>query len=313
MRKALRILLYLVAVLLVAVLGMAAYINWGGEPTFEAVPVPDLQVEMDSASIANGYKLVTSGCQGCHGGPSGKLEGVRFEDEAANQAFGEYYTANITKHPTEGIGSYTDGELYRLLRTGIKKDHTLASVVMPKWVLVPDEDIEDIIAFLRSDHPLVQASDEAHPVHQPTFLEKALKKFAFQPHPLKDAYPKPVSLADSIAYGKYLVQGVGHCYACHSGSIEEADLDVPENTPGYLRGGYVFLLKDNQIEVPGLLLEEGNHVSDWTIDQFVDAVKYGQRPNLPAYRKPMHPYPALDTAEVRAIYHYLAEYTKNGK
>ncbi|MCB0638354.1 MAG: c-type cytochrome [Lewinella sp.] len=311
MRKIWKILLSILGVVLLIVVALAAYVYFAPQPTYEDVPVADLRVTVDSASVARGQKLVMSNCQGCHASADGTLSGLRFEDEPANEAFGEYFASNITQHPTAGIGDYSDGELYRFLRTGIKNDHTLGAVMMPRWILASDQDIHDMIAFLRSDHPAVAASDRTYPPHVSTFLERALKKFAFKPYPLMDEYPERPRLADSVAYGEYLVQAVNLCYACHSADLEANDLAEPENSPGYLNGGYTFALADHEITTPGLLLQEGNNIKDWTIDDFVHAVKFGQRPNnAAAFQKPMHPYPLLDTAEVRAIYLYLADFSK---
>jgi mono/diheme cytochrome c family protein len=305
-----KMLLRVLGALVVIVIVLAAYVYFGPEPTYEDVPIADLQVTVDSASVARGQALVISNCQGCHGSADGTLSGLRFEDEPANEAFGEYFASNLSQHPTAGIGDYTDGELYRFMRTGIKNDHTLGAVMMPRWIKASDQDIHDMIAFLRSDHPAVQPKDKTYPPHQSTFLERALKKFAFKPYPLQEKYPERPSLSDSVAYGEYLVQAVNLCFACHSANIEAYDLKEPENSPNYLNGGYTFRTAEYEIKTPGLLLQEGNNVNDWTIDEFVQAVKFGQRPgNQPAYQKPMHPYPLLDTAEVRAIYHYLADYS----
>jgi hypothetical protein len=229
-----------------------------------------------------------------------------FDDRSANKDFGTIYTANITRDPEYGIGNYTDGELYRLLRTGIKRNHERAVGVMPTWPLASDQDIYDIIAFLRSDHRWVTASEQVHPVYEPTFLSKALHRFVLTPAPLQANYPTKPSLSDSIAYGAYQVNSVNLCYYCHSADIKAASALEPTATPGYLAGGFVFQHTDHDILAPALIPTADNDVGKWTIDEFVAAVKYGQRPDKPAYQEPMHPFNTLDTAEVRAIYHYLS-------
>jgi mono/diheme cytochrome c family protein len=300
-----------VGIFLLAILAVVAYVNFSSPPTYDDIAAPDLTVQATPELVAHGQVLVEGNCQGCHHAADGPhLAGRLFEDKAANEAFGAIYTANITQHPESALAGYSDGELYRLLRTGVKKNGEKAIAVMPVWPLAADEDIHAIIAFLRSSHPWVAAADVAHPIHQPSFLEKALTRFVFAPTPYQDNYPERPPLSDSVAYGAYQVNAVNLCYYCHSENIETANALVPEDTPGYLAGGFTFRHNDYDLLVPGLLLKEGNNVNQWSVEEFVDAVKFGIRPGLPAYKEPMHPFNLLDTAEVRAIYQYLAEATK---
>ena len=75
-------------------------------------------------------------------------------DEAPQ--FGAIYSKNITAHPEFGIGSWTDGQLAYLLRTGIKPDGSFLPI-MARLPHMSDEDVASIIAFLRSDHVWVAA------------------------------------------------------------------------------------------------------------------------------------------------------------
>ncbi|MEL7421868.1 MAG: cytochrome c [Bacteroidota bacterium] len=296
----------LLAILVILVIAVA-YVYLSPNPTYEDIAVPDLTLETDSATLARGYALILNNCHGCHYGEDrSTLSGRRFEDELANREFGEIYASNITQHSTAGIGAYTSGELYRLLRTGVKRNHEQAIAVMPTWPLASEQDIYDMIAFLQSDHPMVAAVETDHPAHQSLFLERALSRFVFAPVPLQEMYPERPALADSVAYGAYQINSVNLCYYCHSKDIKMANPLEPAETPGYLTGGFVFEYAAGNINTPGLIPTDDNNVGKWTIEEFVDAIKYGQRPDLPAYIEPMHPYNLLDTAEVRAIYHYLA-------
>ncbi|MGH1435706.1 MAG: c-type cytochrome [Lewinella sp.] len=307
MKKPLRIIGRLLLGLILLLLLFVAFIAFSSPPTYTDVQAPSLAVDLNPEAIARGQKLVDSNCRNCHRSASGtQMIGRIFEDRGANSDFGTIYTANITKHPTAGIGDYTDGELYRLLRTGIKQNNERAIAVMPTWPLASEQDIHDIIAFLRSDHPWVAPSNEVHPPHQSSLLSKALHRFVLTPTPYQTEYPTNPSLSDSVAYGAYQVNNVNLCYYCHSADIKAASALEPKATPGYMAGGFVFLHLDYDIPVPGLIPTADNNVGKWTIEEFVDAVKFGQRPDLPAYKEPMHPFNLLDTAEVRAIHHYLS-------
>lgn len=289
----------------------AAYVNFKPLPTYSEIEIPELQIQATPDKIALGQKLVYQNCVGCHAPNNQKLEGGLFEDEAANEAFGNIYVPNITNHKVYGIGSYTDGEFYRLMRTGVKKDGKLMLPIMPRWVTAPDEDIHAMIAFLRSDDRMTEASAKQHPTYEPSFLAKGLLNFVFKPYAYQESYPQKPSPADSIAYGRYLTNNAYGCYLCHSKSLDAWDLENPVNTPNYLQGGTVFNSPEGSVVAPSLIVSDETDVGGWTIEQFVDAVKYGQRPNKPAYKKPMHPYNLLDTSEVRSIYHYLASYSES--
>lgn len=304
MKKALKIIGIVFGILIILILGFAAFVNFTESPDYSSVEIPNLKVELTPEKIERGEKIVHSACWNCHSN-NGILEGKYFNDLGAENSFGPFYTSNITQHKTAGIGNYTDGELYRLLRTGVRKNGQLNSVVMPSWLNCSDEDIHCIIAYLRSDKKAVQPSEKVHPAHQKNFLEKALRKLVFRPYEYQKSYPENPPLKDSIAYGKYLVDSEALCFACHSENIETANFLTPEATPNYLGGGYTFLTKEHEVKVPSIKMDGQSDVSKWSEAEFIDAVKNGNRANKPSYLFPMHPFAHLTEKEVATIYHYL--------
>lgn len=310
MKRILKIVGIILAVIILIIAGMATYIHFASAKKYQSVEIPELTVDTSTTLVERGFKLVEAGCVNCHRSDEGILEGKWFEDIAAENDFGRIYTSNITKHPEAGIGNYTDGELYRLLRTGVKKDGSLTSTVMPKWNLCSDEDIHAIIAFLKSDHKMVAPSKKTHPTYKPTFLAKALNRFIFRPLPYAEKYPETPKMENNAAHGKYIVEATAMCYVCHSEDITAVNLEEPTKTPGYLDGGFSFMAKDYTVVAPSLLLDGQSNMSSWSEADFVKAVKFGVRPNdQPAYLFPMHPYPHLDSIEVQAIYSYLKDYS----
>lgn len=303
-RFALRGLLVLIGLFLLLLL----YLNWGPSPTYEEVLLPEIALRKDSLSLAHGKKLALLDCYGCHMGEDRKFSGRMFDDLAANKELGTIYTANITQDVEYGAGAYTPAELYRLLRTGVKRDGKLVSSVMPQLYGMSDDDLLSLISFLKSDDPLVQSSQASHPAYEPSFLARALGKMVFEPTPYNDKLPEPKPEV-SAEYGAYLVNSRYICYMCHSEDLKKVDTQVPEQTPNYLEGGMNFVMEGYEVKAPGLAMHEGNRISDWSEAEFTQAIKYGIRPGgLPAFKEPMHPYPQLDSIEVRAIYAYLKEY-----
>jgi len=105
----------------VAVTGAAALaVEIGGIPRYDVERV-DLRVERTPARLARGKKLASILCVGCHADPvTGRLTGRPLVDVPAK--FGAVTSRNITRHSDKGIGSWTDGEIAYLLRTGVARD-----------------------------------------------------------------------------------------------------------------------------------------------------------------------------------------------
>ena len=298
--KILGILLGLVALLAAA---GATYIHLDGIPTYETHP-PDLIVSADSAMIAEGARIASLVCKNCHLAPNGLLEGHRMEDLPA--MFGAVWTANITRDPQHGSGRYSDGELAFLLRTGIKRDGKYAPPWMPKFPHLSDKDLHSIIAYLRSDAPELAASTKQQPLSQPSFMTKFLAHVAFKPlpYPTEPIIAPPIT--DKVAYGKYISTSKIECFSCHSPSFKTTNAMEPEKTPGYFSGGNAMPDKEgNIIHTRNLTPDKETGLGNWTEEQFIKAVRFGQRDGKPALRYPMVAFSALSDEEVSAIWAYL--------
>ncbi len=90
-----------------------------------------LEIDSTPERIARGKVLASAICLGCHMDPvTMKVTGRHMSD--APPEFGPIYSNNITRHPQKGIGSWSDGELAYLLRTGITRDGTYIPPYMVK-------------------------------------------------------------------------------------------------------------------------------------------------------------------------------------
>ena len=303
MRRALKILGLFVAALVVLVGGFLLYVQIDGIPrysvekvTFRAAPTPE--------RIARGKKLATVLCANCHMDPSTqRLTGKHMAD--APDEFGVLNSPNITKHPTRGIGTWTDAELAYLLRTGVKRDGQYTPPYMAKLPHLSDEDLASIIAFLHSDDPMVEASDRVAPPTQPSFLTKVLSHTVFKKLPYPD---KPITappLTDRVAYGRYLAFGL-ECYACHSADFKTMNVAEPEKSVGYMGGGNTLLdLRRQPIRSANLTSDAETGIGRWSERDFVAALHTGFRPDRTPIRYPMPMIPDLSDDEAGAIYAYL--------
>lgn len=303
MKKALKITGYVLGSIVLLLAIGAVYINTSPLPKYEVVLPEYPMFKADSTMIAEGKRTFTLVCNNCHMAESGKLEGKFLPEIPA--MFGKAWSANITSHPEYGSGRYSNAELAYLLRTGIQKDGDFVPF-MPQFTHMSDEDIRNIIAYLRSGAPELAPSDVAQPAAQPSFVGKLLCRTVMKPQP----YPTeaiPVPPADNaVALGRYLVTAKLDCYGCHSPSFMDINSEFPEKTPGYLSGGNELLDEESKpILSRNITLDKETGIGNWTEEQFVKAIKTGIRPHGPAMRFPMVPFAALTDEEAKAIWAYL--------
>ncbi len=181
------------------------------------IPLTEITVPTDSASIAEGLRQVRLlHCNGCHGE---HLEGkIMHEDDK----FGRIVSANITQK----IREYTDPELYRVIRHGIRKDGKIAFVMPARSQYhLTDESVANIIAYLRTLE--VQQ-------HEPPLPEMDLKIMArtflafkiFEPEQMAMDHQAPRVSADfennPLVHGEYLTTTI--CSHCHGENLEGSEM-----------------------------------------------------------------------------------------
>ncbi len=305
MKRLLKIIGVLLAIVLLVIIGFASFISVRGIPKYEA-KVPEIApVEITPERVAKGEKIASMLCRDCHY----NNETQKFTGRTMTEVpeFGIINARNITQDKEFGIGALTDAQLIYFIRTGI---HPITGQYvppyMPKLMHISDEDLNSIIAFLRSDNTLVAASKTELPDSEPSFLTKFLSTIAFKPLPFPD---KPIPEPDTtnkLAYGKYLALYQLECFTCHSADFKKMDVAVPENSLGFMGGGNKMLNKEGTLVTTlNITPDEETGIGNWTEEEFVNAVKYGKPPKGPVLRSPMMPYIRLTDDEVKAIYAYL--------
>jgi len=302
MKTILKIFLSLLGIVLLVAIGGAAYIQFSGMPSFEPQKV-ELQVEATPERVAQGARIASMLCVQCHAGPDNRLTGKRLED--VPKMFGTLCSMNITQDTTYGIGKWTDGEIYALLRTGIRPNGEFTAL-MPKFPNMAEEDVYSIISWLRSDAYGVQPAQTEAPPSEPSFFMKFLANVVFKPYPLPAA---PISLPDTtnaVEHGKYLANGVFGCFACHSGDLTKTNDLEPEKSFGYYAGGCEMPDTEGNIRITANLTPDmGTGIGAYTEEEFVKVLKHGNRRSGKAVRYPMVPYSNLTDTEARAIFAFL--------
>lgn len=305
MKKFFRYFLLIVALIAALVGGFAAFVALRGIPGYKAEKI-DLKVDVTPARIAKGEKLASMLCHSCHyDANTGKLTGRKLDEVTQ---FGDIYSKNITKDPDHGIGKWTDGELAYLLRTGVKPDGTYLPPYMPKLAHLSNEDLFSVIAFLRSNHPWVQADNTRQPATKPSFLTKFLTNIkVMKPFPYPTQMIPEPDTTNAVQWGKYIALGQLECFSCHSQDFAKNDYFNPEKSPGFFGGGNAMVGMDGQeLKSLNITMDEETGIGKWSEEDFIKAVKYGQVPNGDqGLRIPMQPYTRLSDNEVKAIYAYL--------
>ncbi|MEI9928198.1 MAG: cytochrome c [Sphingomonas sp.] len=140
-----RILLALAGIVVVALVILYGGSEWVLRRAHH-VPLAAIAIPTDAASIAEGGRLAAiEGCRGCHGPNS---EGTVWPDPPA-------FVASIAPPGiARAIASYSDAELLRLIRHGVRKDGTTL-FIMPtiSHRFIADDDAAKLIAWIRTLKP----------------------------------------------------------------------------------------------------------------------------------------------------------------
>jgi hypothetical protein len=113
----------------------------------------DYHPNREYQSIAEGKRMAVLICGPCHFNSSSKdFSGNRMYD--VPRFIGKVYASNITQEMESGIGKYTHAELAYLIRTGVSR--TGKFMPFMQRPNLSDTDLENIIAFLKSDDVLVK-------------------------------------------------------------------------------------------------------------------------------------------------------------
>src|SRR6266849_6583156 len=174
--------------------------------------------------VARGQYLAQAGdCVSCHMAKDGAplAGGYRLDTP-----FGYMLAPNITADPDTGIGNWSADDFYRAMRDGVNKRGEYLYPAMPYdfYTRVTREDSDAIYAYLQSLKPVRNAVDVNHlrfPFDQRLSMagwrELYFAARTYQADPAK---------SPAWNRGAYLVEGLGHCSACHSphnrmGAIEK--------------------------------------------------------------------------------------------
>lgn len=229
------------------------------------------------ASIRQGAKLAALGnCAACHTAPGGTpFAGGR----ALNTPFGKLYSTNITPDPETGIGRWSLADFTRAMREGVARDGHLLypAFPYPHFKRMSDEDIASVYRFVMSrkaQHARAPKNELAFPFNIRPLLAGWNALFAH-----RDVDRSEIGTDALLKRGKYLVDGVGHCGACHT----------PMNALGAEKRGHAFgggVIEGWDAPALTTLLQRPK---PWTIDQLETYLRTGLANEHGAAGGPMRP------------------------
>ncbi|WP_144140252.1 molybdopterin cofactor-binding domain-containing protein [Paraburkholderia sp. BCC1884] len=249
--------------------------------------------------VARGKLLASLGnCAVCHTAHNGVPNAG---GKALDTPFGTVYSTNLTPDGLTGIGNWSLEAFIRAMREGISRDGHRLYPVFPytSFKNTSDDDLQALYAYLMAQTPVRARAPEtklAYPFSVRPLMAVwnglFLGRHTFKPSATQSA---------QWNRGAYLVNGLGHCSACHT----------PRNAFGAEKSGAAFMgggLAEGW-EAPALSTLSSAPVP-WSEQELFSYLRHGHAPLHGVAAGPMAPVvgdlAALPDSDIRAMATYLA-------
>ena len=249
------------------------------------------------------YLARAGDCVACHSVPGGKAfaGGLKM-----GSPLGAIYSTNITPDPETGIGGYSLEDFDRALRKGIAKDghHLYPAMPYPSYAKLNDADVAALYDFFTKQVPAVHQANLPNEI--PSMLSfrwpLALWNLVFTQ---SGSYAAKSGHDADWNRGAYLVQGLGHCGACHTPrgfAWQERALD--DSNASYLSGALL-----DAWYAPNLRGDIRTGLGGWSKDDLIDFLKNGHNRAEAAFGSMIdvvnNSTPYLSDSDLNAIAVYL--------
>src|SRR3981081_3735781 len=253
--------------------------------------------------MAGGRQLAALGdCAVCHTVANGIINAGGRPLEAP---FGTIYSTNITPDPETGIGAWSYPAFERAMREGIHRDgrHLYPAFPYTHYARATDADLQALYAHLMAQTP-VRADTPKTGLGFPFNLRPLLAGWnaLFHQPGVFEADPTKSAIWNR---GAYLVEGLGHCGACHS----PRNVVGAEKANAYLAGGFA-----EGREAPPLTSLSQAPIP-WSEDELFAYLRTGESRFHGVAAGPMAPVvkelAGLPDEDIRAMAVYLASFNDN--
>jgi len=219
----------------------------------------------DKAQIERGHYLVRAGdCGSCHTTPGGQpLAGGL----PIPTPFGVIYSPNITPDPDTGIGKWSKDDFWNAMHRGIDDEgkHLYPAFPYPWFTRMSRADVDAIKDYLASVAP-VKHPNKAPELPWPLSWRAVMAGWNLMFFHAGEFKPDPARSAEWNR-GAYLVEGAGHCAACHT----------PKNSLGATESGAALSggSAGEHWYAPSLTGDVRSGIGDWSIAEIVEYLKTG--------------------------------------
>ena len=256
-----------------------------------------------AATIARGAQLAALGnCAVCHTSDGGVLNAG---GRPLETPFGTIHSTNITPDVATGIGAWSYPAFERAMRDGIHRDgrHLYPAFPYTHFAKATDADLQALYAYLMAQAPMKTAVPNNR-LAFPFNLRPLLAGWNALFHQA-DAYKPDATRSELWNRGAYLVEGLGHCGACHS----PRNALGAERADAYLAGGFA-----EGWEAPPLTSLSLAPIP-WSEDELFTYLRSGQSRFHGVAAGPMAPViknlASLPDTDIRAMAVYLASFNTN--
>ena len=177
------------------------------------LPSPDKAADWKAEAGRGEYVMRASDCMACHTAKGGEpMAGGR----GIESPMGTIWSSNITPDKETGIGNYTLEDFDRAMRKGVAKDgHRLyPAMPYPSYAKMTSDDIAALYNFFMKSVPAAKVANKPSEIKSPLNMRWpiAIWNVLFAS---SDPYKAKANHDAAWNRGAYLVQGLGHCGACH--------------------------------------------------------------------------------------------------
>ncbi|NVZ32793.1 cytochrome c [Pseudomonas sp. A4002] len=223
--------------------------------------------------VKQGEYLARAGdCVACHTAKGGKpfAGGLPMETP-----IGTLYSTNITPDKT-GLGDYSFEDFDQAVRHGVAKNGSTLYPAMPypSYARVSESDMQALYAyFMKGVEPVAQVNKDSD-IPWPLSMRWPLAGWRWMFAPKVADYQAQAGADPVISRGAYLVEGLGHCGACHTPralTMQEKSLSASDGT--------AFLSGSAPLEGWIAKSLRGDHkdgLGSWSEDQLVQFLKTGR-------------------------------------
>jgi len=256
-----------------------------GAPAENPFAGADLQTVALERAIQRGRHLVDSrtSCDGCHGKDFG---GQTIIDVAV---LGHWVAPNLTSGEGSVTKGFTANDWDRAVRHGVRRNGQSSSMPSGDFINLSDHELSDIVAYIRSLHPVNRDNGAVKfgPVFAFLIATKDDSLSAFKIDHEKPHAAEPPVEAPSVELGQHITQV---CRGCHG----------PQLSGGKLQG-------DPDMPIVANLTPHETGLKGWSESDFFRALREGRRKDGSAIN-PMMPWKAygqMSDTELKAVWAYL--------